>query len=175
MKVVKSAFPMSTRSMACQDSNSGPLGSESRTLSLRHTTPQIMTDASFLQVFGLLGWTVLSSVHSMFAWGGQHWVMFVLVTCWFSTLTLLILEKAEYFSNRKVNLVYAVTAALLHVIAAVVQCANADRWRSWTVLGVAVIYQRQAVAATFAVLTAIAYCVDAILTFKDRHIQVAVK
>ncbi|XP_078681854.1 uncharacterized protein LOC144916594 isoform X2 [Branchiostoma floridae x Branchiostoma belcheri] len=126
-------------------------------------------------VFGLLGWTVLSSVHSMFAWGGQHWVMFVLVTCWFSTLTLLILEKAEYFSNRKVNLVYAVTAALLHVIAAVVQCANADRWRSWTVLGVAVIYQRQAVAATFAVLTAIAYCVDAILTFKDRHIQVAVK
>ncbi|KAI8498368.1 hypothetical protein Bbelb_235700 [Branchiostoma belcheri] len=31
-----------TRSVACQDSNSGPLGSESSTLPLRHTTPPLL-------------------------------------------------------------------------------------------------------------------------------------
>ncbi|XP_066297139.1 uncharacterized protein [Branchiostoma lanceolatum] len=101
--------------------------------------------------------------------------MFVMVTCWLISLTLLILEKTKLFSNRKVNVVYAVTAALLYVTAAIVQCVNADRWRSLAALVVGVVYQRQAAAAAFAVVTAIFYCVDAILTFKDRHIQVAVK
>eukprot|EP00058_Branchiostoma_floridae_P020239 XP_002605729.1 hypothetical protein BRAFLDRAFT_77997 [Branchiostoma floridae] len=125
--------------------------------------------------FNLLGWAILASVHSMFAWGGQHWVMFVMVTSWLITLALLVLEKTKYFYNRKVSLVYAVTAALLYVTAAIVQCVNADRWRSWTVVVVGVVYQRQAVAAAFAVVTAIIYCVDAIMTFKGQHIQVAVK
>ncbi|KAI8484795.1 hypothetical protein Bbelb_373920 [Branchiostoma belcheri] len=39
-KVVLSAFPKGTRSVACQDSNPGLLGSESRTLPLRHTAPR---------------------------------------------------------------------------------------------------------------------------------------
>ncbi|KAI8508092.1 G-protein coupled receptor [Branchiostoma belcheri] len=33
------SFPQGTRSVACEDSNPGPLGSESSTLPLRHTTP----------------------------------------------------------------------------------------------------------------------------------------
>ncbi|KAI8511499.1 hypothetical protein Bbelb_105990 [Branchiostoma belcheri] len=37
-----------TRSVACQDSNPGPLGSESSTLPLRHTTPLLFSSSSLL-------------------------------------------------------------------------------------------------------------------------------
>ncbi|KAI8502329.1 hypothetical protein Bbelb_199170 [Branchiostoma belcheri] len=39
-------MPKGTRSVACQDSNPGPLGSESSTLPLRHTTPRDVMDGA---------------------------------------------------------------------------------------------------------------------------------
>ncbi|XP_078665245.1 myelin and lymphocyte protein-like [Branchiostoma floridae x Branchiostoma belcheri] len=129
-------------------------------------------------IFGLIAWALLASVHGFWAWGGQHWVMFVLVTCWVVTLLLLILNKAGVFSNDTVDVIYAVLAALCYITAAIVQCVNADRhnyWHGHHWGWGSPVFDRHAASAAFAVFTCILYIIDAVMTFKGKGKQILPK
>ncbi|KAI8513226.1 hypothetical protein Bbelb_098650 [Branchiostoma belcheri] len=61
-----------TRSVACQDSNPGPLGSESSTLSLRHTTPRICLEPGKRPTLPVSAWSPGSGPPSPYLLGARE-------------------------------------------------------------------------------------------------------
>ncbi|CAH1250176.1 CMTM8 [Branchiostoma lanceolatum] len=121
--------------------------------------------------FGLITWACVASYPYRYysLGGGQHWVMFVAVTCWIVTLLLVIFYSTSLYKRIALpwlflELVYGAAATLLYLIAFAVQAGTTHtRYQfansNW--------YNTYAAAAAFALFTTICYAVDAFLAFRN--------